>query len=173
MTSKVLEEWHICLLDSSFQRESFDCGNENLNEWIKKYAGQNHRTGVAKTYVATRNQQSREVLGYYSISSGEISSLSLPEKMRKKLPRFPLGTVRVVKLAVDKSVQGRGLGKDLLFHAFHISLEWSNAVGIVAITVDPIDDTAKSFYLKYGFHEFEDNRRSLYIPISTVANLFK
>ncbi|WP_442933093.1 GNAT family N-acetyltransferase [Microcoleus sp. herbarium7] len=62
----------------------------------------------------------------------------------------------VGKLAVDRSMQGRGLGKRLLRHALENALNLSQNMGIYAVRVDAIDEQAKEFYKKCGFLEYQD-----------------
>ena len=44
---------------------NFDCGNEELNEWLKKYARQAMASGSARTYIVCDDVQ---VVGYYSLT---------------------------------------------------------------------------------------------------------
>jgi predicted GNAT family N-acyltransferase len=166
-------EWIFCPIDGSFRREDFDCGNPELNEYLKKYAKQNDEKGIAKTFVAILQPGTKNVLGYYSTSMAEIKRESLPANYTKKLPRYPLPAMRIGKLAVDKSMQGRGLGKELLMQCFRGAVRMSSEIGIFLVTVDAIDEQAKAFYLKYGFTTLEDNDLSLFIPMKAVSSVVK
>lgn len=110
-------EWIFCPIDSSFQKDTFDCGVLELNEYLKQYARQNHKNGIAKTFVAIPKQENRTVAGYYSVSMSHIERESLPESQSKRLPRYPVPAMLVGKLAVDRSMQGKGLGEELLVAA--------------------------------------------------------
>ncbi|BAZ17126.1 acetyltransferase, GNAT family protein [Calothrix sp. NIES-4071] len=161
-------EWIFCPIDGSMRREEFDCGNLELNDYLKKYAKQNDEKGIAKTFVAVPQFGLKTVLGYYSTSMAEIKRESLPKSYTKKLPRYPLPAMRIGKLAVDKSMQGRGLGRELLMQCFRSAVKFSSEIGLFSITVDAIDEQAKAFYLKYNFIPFDDNELSLFIPMKTV-----
>lgn len=161
-------EWIFCPIDGSVSREDFNCGNLELNDYLKKYALADDEKGIAKTFVAVPQAGAKTVLGYYSTSMAEIKRESLPESYTKKLPRYPLPAMRIGKLAVDKSMQGRGLGRELLMQCFRSAVKFSSEIGLFLITVDAIDEQAKAFYLKYGFIAFEDNDLSLFIPMKTV-----
>ncbi|MEC4986611.1 MAG: GNAT family N-acetyltransferase [Oscillatoria sp. PMC 1068.18] len=160
-------------IDSSVRRDNFDCGVPALNDYLKKYARQNHVKNVAKTFVAIVDAESRQVVGYYSLSMGQIEFTSLPEQYRKGLPRYPLPAMRIGKLAVDLSMQGRGLGKALLVKCFLSAVSLSSEIGIFAITVDAINEQANEFYLKYGFVSLEGEAFSLFIPIRTVKSVIE
>ncbi|MGK7920833.1 MAG: hypothetical protein AB4080_12595 [Trichodesmium sp.] len=90
--------WIFLPLDGSVNRENFDCGNSDLNEYLKKYARQNHRKGIATTFIAIPNAENRNVIGYYSVSMAEIKRESLPETYRQGLPRYPLPAMKIGKL---------------------------------------------------------------------------
>ncbi len=109
----------ICSInDKRVIKDKFDCGISELNEYLKKYAKQNDKKGIAKTWVAILDgNNNRDILGYYAISMAELKQDSLPEDYRQKLPRYPLPVIKIGKLAVDKSRQGKRLGETLLINA--------------------------------------------------------
>lgn len=167
-----MTDWRVHLLDKSFNTDSFDCGVPQLNDYLQKYAKQNQKKNIAKTYVATSGDESKEVLGYYSASTGEIAIESLPESFQKGLPRYPIPVVRIGKLAVSLSMQGQGLGRELLIHALYTAFKLSQEIGIFAVVVDAIDDRAKYFYIKNGFIAFQNKAMSLFIPMNKIAEAF-
>lgn len=113
MASSSMMKWIFCPIDDKrVRRENFDCGVPELNEYLKKYARQNHKKGIAKTVVAIPEVGNGDVAGYYSIAVGEIKREFLPENYRRGLPRYPVPAMLVGKLAVDVSMQGSGLGKN-------------------------------------------------------------
>lgn len=159
-------EFH--LLDKSYDRASFDCGVLELNDFLKAKARQNQKAGFNKTFVAIQADDSdKRVLGFYSLSMGEVDLSLLPEELRKKLPRHPVPVARLGRLAVDVTTQGRGLGKLLLVDAMTKVLSASESVGVYALLVDAKDDTAKKFYQKYGFIAFKDEPMTLFLPLAS------
>jgi len=164
-------KWLFLPLDGSVDKDNFDCGVLELNEYLKKYARQNHRKGVATTFVAIANMENRNVVAYYSVSMAEIQRDLLPENYRRGLPGYPLPAMRIGKLAVNSSVQGQGVGKALLMECFKKAVSLSSEIGIFAITVDAFNDEAKAFYLKYGFIPLEGNLLSLFIPMRIVLTV--
>lgn len=153
-------------LNKSHGRQRFDCGEESLNVFLQNFARQNDEKGLGRTYVAVRPEQT-EILGYYTVSSGSLSFENVPEK----LPRYPIPTAHLGRLAVDRTQKGKGLGSLLLIDALtKISLV-SNELGIFAVEVYALNNSAKSFYLKYGFTELNDDPYHLYIPMKTVRQL--
>lgn len=167
-------KWIFCPIDDPrVKRENFDCGVPELNEYLQKYARQNHKKGIAKTVVAIPEAGNGEVVGYYSLSVGEIKREFLPEIYRRGLPHYPVPAILVGKLAVDVKMQGSGLGKKLLINSFIKSLRLSSEVGIFAVKVDAKNESAKTFYLKYGFIPLENDPLSLFIPIASIAKMLE
>ncbi len=166
-----MTEWRVCLLEKTFQTNSFDCGVPQLDDYLKKYAWQNQKRGVATTYVATSGED-KEVVGYYSASTGQINFESVPDVFKKGLPRYPIPIIRIGKLGVTLKAQNKGLGKELLTHALCKAVKLSQEIGIFAVTVDAIDEKAKQFYIKRGFKTFQDNDMSLFIVIQKIAEAF-
>ena len=62
-------------------------------------------------------ENSKEIAGYYCTSASSIEFANIPDSLNKKLPKYPAPVMLVGQLAVDKKMQGKGLGKVLLMHA--------------------------------------------------------
>ncbi len=153
-------------LDKSFKRDSFDCGSLELNNFLKTKARQNQSVGFNKTFVAIASgDKSKTVLGYYSLSMGEIDLTSLPSSSVMKLPKHPVPVAKMGRLAVDFSTKGKGLGKLLMVDAMKRVQTASQLIGVYALLVDAKDDSAKNFYLKYGFIPLIDEPMTLFIPL--------
>jgi GNAT superfamily N-acetyltransferase len=164
-------EWVIEPLDKSHERGAFACGNENLDTFIKTLAGQYERKRLGRTFVAVAQGEKR-VAGYYTSSAGALALDALPDRARKGLPRHPVPTVHLGRLAVDLSRQGLRLGEELLFHFLHQALDTSRKQGVFAVDVWATDAPARAFYLKYGFMPLEDSALHLYLPLKAVEQLF-
>ncbi len=163
-------KWAIQKLSARHDRSDFDCGTSPLNEFLARYAGQNQRLGVSQTYVAIQ-PNSTKVEGYYTISSGAVEFASVPDDVRKRLPRYPVPVAHLGRLAVDKAAKGKGLGRLLLLDAMERIVRAADSIGIHAIEVWAKDAEAKSFYAKYGFVSLLDDPFHLYISIQTIRKL--
>jgi GNAT superfamily N-acetyltransferase len=150
-------------------RKSFDCGSPELNEYLDRYARQNHETGGAKTFVATPLKEPTRVLGYYSISPGELEFARVPAQLTKKLGRYDVPVFRLGRLAVDLSVQGRGIGGDLLLAAGARALAVATEVGGIALTIDAKDAQAAHWYGRFGAMQLLDDRLKLILPLRIIA----
>ena len=162
--------WQIERFDKSRHvRSGFDCGKLTFTDFIQKFASQYEKRNVGRTYVAVRPGET-QVLGYYTLATGELQLDDLPETASKNLPRHPVPVVLLARLAVDATVQGQGLGAALLRDAIQRVLQVSEQVGIHAIIVDAIDDDAVRFYSKYGFIALPEQQLKLFLPLATAAN---
>ena len=101
-----------------------------------------------------------------------MSFAHLPAKISKKMPKHPIPVILLARLAVDRTMQGKGLGRGLLMDALHRALEVSQSLGVYAVEVDALDQNAKSFYEKYGFAPLPDQELHLYLPMTTIEKTF-
>lgn len=152
-------------------RDSFCCGDESLDAFFCTCAGQYERRHLGRTYVAI-DPDATCVLGFYTISAGSLGCDLLPRSLAKKLPKHPLPTVHIGRLAVDQSAQGKGIGEALLMHALHTALELSSQLGVCLVDVRALHEKAADFYRKYGFLPLEDHPLHLFLPMATVQTLF-
>lgn len=162
--------WMIRRLEKSHDRTNFECGQPLLDEWLKDRASQFDRRDLSRTFVATRPELVA-VLGYYAISTHRVVYEVLPTAEAKGLPRLAVPVLLIGKLAVDRRVQGQGLGALLLVDALRRALQISEQVGIRAVEVDAIDDAARKFYMKFGFRSLLDDPRHLFLTISEIRKL--
>jgi GNAT superfamily N-acetyltransferase len=163
-------EWHEQPIDRHHDRKTFDCGSPALNEYLDRYARQNHESGGAKTFVAVPPTEPSRVLGYYSISPGAIEFARVPAQLTKKLGRYEVPVFRLGRLAIDLSVQGRGLGSDLLLAAGIRALAVAAEVGGIALAIDAKDSKAARWYERFGAMRLLDDPLKLILPLATIAD---
>ena len=168
----------ICPIDSlgvtrsSIKKIQFDCGNQELNDYLKKYSIINDRYGVAKVFVSVP-QGSKTILGYYTSSASVISTEAIPDELRGNFPK-ETPALLIGRIAVDKSMQNKGIGKRLLRHALEYAIDISQKTGIYAVRVDAKDEEGKEYYRdKFGFIEFKDASLSLFLPLATIKEAQK
>lgn len=142
--------WREEALTRLHDRTGFDCGVPALNEYLRRYARQNHDSGGAKTFVAVAPEASVIILGYYTISPAAIAFTKAPPTITRKLGRYEVPVFRLGRLAVSRDVQGRGLGGDLLLAAGQRSLAVAQEVGGVALAIDAKDQRAAAWYERFG-----------------------
>jgi GNAT superfamily N-acetyltransferase len=154
-------------------RKNFDCGAPALNEYLDRFARQNHESGGAKSFVAVTDNEPTRALGYYSISPGAIQFAATPAKLTKKLARYDVPVFRLGRLAVDLSAQGRGLGAELLLAAGERAIAVADKVGGVALAIDAKDERAAGWYQRFGAMSLLDDPLKLVLPLDVIAMAVK
>ena len=151
-------------------REDFNSGTPELDRYLKQYASQDVRRNLAALFVAVKDDTAK-VLGYYTLSSASVNMLIVPEPSQKKLSKYrEVPAIRLGRLAVDRNVQGQGLGARLLANA--VIRSTSNVSAWALMVVDAKDGTACSFYRRFGFESLKDNAKHLYAPRKDLELLF-
>ncbi len=161
--------WRETAIGKQHDRRRFDCGVEALNDYLVRFARQNHESGGAKTFLATAADEPNRVLGYYTVSPGAVAFASVPPRLARGLGRYEVPVFRLGRLAVDRSAQGQGLGADLLLAAGERCLAVAAEVGGVAIAIDAKDDAAARWYLRFGALRLLDEPLRLVLPLDTIA----
>lgn len=160
--------WREETLTRHHDRATFDCGVPALNEYLRRYARQNHESGGAKTFVAVALEAPTIVLGYYTISPGAIAFAKAPATITRKLGRYDVPVFRLGRLAVSCAVQGRGLGGELLLAAGERALAVAQEVGGVALAIDAKDERAAAWYERFGALRLLDDPLKLVLPLDTI-----
>jgi GNAT superfamily N-acetyltransferase len=163
-------DWREEPIGRHHDRKGFDCGSDELNEYLDRYARQNHESGGAKTFVAVSPTEQVRVLGFYSISPGAIEFARVPAKLTKKLGRYDVPVFRLGRLAVDRSMQGQGLGGDLLLAAGERALAVAAEVGGVALAIDAKDHKAARWYERFGALALLDDPLRLILPLAVIGD---
>lgn len=159
-------------------RESFECGEKELNIFIKTQASKHMQVGISKTMVLV--DKSIEINGknticaFYTIAPTSIKRDTLPSNLAKKLPHYPIPVFLIAQLAINQKYQGKGLGKVTLIKALEYLWQVNSQMAAYAIVVDCLNENVKKFYEKYDFKVLEEhnNKTRMYIPMRVVNNLF-
>jgi hypothetical protein len=152
-------------------RESFSCGSQALDLYLKRQASQDVEKRAAVVYVAVFNLPT--IAGFYTLSQFSVELVNLPETTAKRLARYPFVSATLIgRLAIASSLQGRGLGKSLLFDALWRSLEQSRFLASTGVVVDAKDENAETFYQRYGFTSILNVKRRLFLPMRTIEQMF-
>jgi GNAT superfamily N-acetyltransferase len=160
--------WHEEPIEKRHNRDAFDCGEEALNDFLRRYARKSHELGGAKTFLAISDADNKSILGYYSLCPASIEYARTPEVLRRGLARYDVPAFRLARLAVDLSAQGHGLGGQLLLAAGRRCLLASAQVGGVALVIDAKNDRAAAWYSSYGAIPLLDAPLTLMLPLSTI-----
>ena len=148
--------------------EGFDCGREELNRYLLRYAWTNQQAGAAQTYVGLVGNS---VVGYHTLAVGHISREEAPERLTKGLARHPVPIMLLARLAVDGRWQGHGVGKALLKDAMQRTLQAADIAGIRALAVHAKDEDARSFYQRFDFIPSPTDPMHLFVLLKDVRRI--
>lgn len=159
--------WHEEPIEKRHDRAAFDCGDADLNIFLMRHARQSHEKGGAKTFLAI-DDGSKKILGFYSLSPASIACERTPDLIKKGLARYEVPVFRQGRLAVDLSVQGQGLGGQLLLAAGRRCLRVAAEAGGVALLIDAKNEGVADWYASYGAVPLQDAPLSLLLPFKTI-----
>ena len=155
-------------LTRNHNRAAFDCGNNELNRYLRNTARQHIEKGISRAFVLVEDSNPTDILGFFTLASCEILVEKLPRKYAKKyLSRAP--AANLARLAVKKNLQRKGLGTQMMVNAIERILRVSEHLGIIGFFVDAKNDEARTFYEQFGFIPLPDNPLELFLPLATLS----
>jgi GNAT superfamily N-acetyltransferase len=154
-----------CPLQDRHDVNSFDCGIDELNSYLQRYARQTQKREGTRTYVVLDGNQ---VIAYYTIVFGGIAWIDAPDYVRKGLGKYQIPIMIIARLAVDSTWAGKGLGNSLLLDALKRVVAASEIAGLRAVVVDAKNNTAKQFYEKRGFRSWPIDSKRLFITMTEL-----
>ena len=158
-------------LGKDHERKAFDCGEPSLNQYLHHYASQDIRRRINRVFVASTPDTPQQVISYYSLSAGSLAAIDLPEKFRRRLPRYPVPVVLLGRLAVSISHQGKGFGAILLADALQRIAQASQVMAVYAVVVDALNERTVEFYRQFGFIPLPSQPLKLFLPLDSVISL--
>jgi GNAT superfamily N-acetyltransferase len=155
-------------LEPRHEVDRFECGREQLDRWLRAYAGQGQRHDTARTFVVCR-LGTVEVAGYYTLVASQVEHGEATGGVRRGASRhFPIPVCLIARLAVDRSEQGAGLGRSLLLDALRRTDHASRSVAMRAVLVHALDERAAAFYARFGFKPASAEPLRLMVPLEAV-----
>ena len=145
--------------------ESFECGNDELNDWLELHARTATGRGT-RTYVIVDDDGA--VVGYFAVAPHTVDREQLSRSQGRGAPR-QIPAVLLAKLALDRRLHGQRLGSELLVVALRTIVEAARRVGGRFVVVDDIDEAAVRFYEHHEFVGIPDNPSRLVRKLSTIA----
>jgi len=152
-------------------RNAFDCGDAALNDYLKRQASQHLKRGVCTIYVLINEAVPARILGFYTLSNSQITRADIDEPTARRLPRHPIPTITLGRMAVHLEEQGKGHGAILLVDAIKRCCLVSQEVGVYAIVVDAKNAKVRAFYEHYGFTRLPRHPLRLILPMGTAVQL--
>jgi len=148
--------------------EDFDCGREPLNRYLARYAWQNQQADAAQTYVGLVGDA---VVGYHTLTVGEVTHDEAPARLTKGLARYPVPIMLLARMAVDRRWQGQGVGKALLRDALERTLQAAHIAGIRAFAVHAKDEQARTFYERFDLVPSPTDPLHLFLLLKDIRRI--
>jgi GNAT superfamily N-acetyltransferase len=152
-------------LRSDHPISAFDCGQDDLNNWLQKYALTNQGANGARTYVGLAGGV---VVGYYSLAVGQVEYEAAAIRLQKGLARHPIPVMLLARLAVHKDWQRQGVGQALLRDAILRTVDASEIAGIRALVVHAKDEAARRYYEHFDFAPSPTDPFHLYALVKDI-----
>ena len=159
------------LLTEAHDSSSFDSGEPVLDDWLRRHAWDNLLVAASRIYVVCPKGSER-IVGYFALSMGQIlaqeATGSMRRNMSKQIPAILLG-----RLAIDRALQGTGLGRALLADAIRRSQRAASEVSARLVIVHAISPAAEGFYFHHGFTRLPVETPTLALDLVKIENLGK
>ena len=126
---------------------AFACGVDSLDNWLRQRALRNQASGASRTFVVC---DGKRVLAYYALASSAVSAEGATARLRRNMPD-PIPVVVLGRLAIDRSLQGSGIGRALVRDACLRVIAAADAIGIRGMIVHALSENARAFYERVGF----------------------
>ncbi len=163
-----LPSWHEEAIAKKHDRKAFDCGDAHLNDFLQRYARQSHDLGAAKTILAIDDADGKTILGFYSLAPASLTYERTPKTIRRGLAQHDVPGFRLARIATHISLQGQGLGGQLIVAAGRRCLRAAAEIGGVILIIDAKNDRAAKWYAGYGAVPLLDSPLTLVMALASI-----
>ncbi len=164
-----MTDLRIAALGRDHTLDRLDSGAPELDEWLRRFARMADTAGTARTYVLL---DGKRALGYYALTPASVDRRELPERHARGVPAYPIGVILLARLAIDRSLQGKGYGRALVTDAALRTLQATEIVGARAMLVHARDESAAGFYERLGFVRSPTDQLHLMVLIKDLRRTF-
>ncbi len=162
-------DFEILPFNKGYRRDKFDCGNDELNDWLRTRAGQQERRHNTRTFLAIRDGR---IIAYYASTTYQLDIDEAAAAFGSGSRRYPMPAILLARLAVDRASSGHNVGRRLVLHFLREMARLSHSVGFEVVLVHAIDRDAASFYARCGFLPFADHPDKLFITTRDLRRTF-
>jgi GNAT superfamily N-acetyltransferase len=165
----ILPQWHEAPISKALDRQAFDCGDDQMNDFLRRYARQSHEQNASKTFCAVDSATPHRILGFYTIAPSAVAYGEAPAAIAKGLAQHDIPGFKLARLATDLSVAGQGLGGRLLAAAALRCLRVASQSGGLLLIIDAKAERSANWYISYGATPLRDKPLTLVMPLATFA----
>lgn len=149
-------------------RAAFSCGEPRVDNYLKTTVAGHQDLDTTRCFVACLDQ-SIEIMGFYSMNAHGIDTGSLPDAIRKKLPRYDqIPAIYLSVVGVHDGLQGSGIGSYLMADAFQRSVDVADRIGAAFIVLDALNERAGKLYRRLGFSDLPGHEPRMIIGLRQV-----
>ena len=158
-------------LEADHDTSGFESGDVELDRWLTKSARDSDGRNITRTWVLRRDDRvaGYHVAGYYAVAPCTLDRGGLTQRQARGLP-MQMPAYLIAKLALDRRLQGQGLGSHLLMSALERIAAGGADLGGRYAVVDAINDRATSFYLHHGFEPLSGATGRLLLPVKDIRD---
>ena len=156
-TSEALGEHH--------DTTRFDSGNEDLDRWLRDHAQHAGAMNTGRTFVWHSGDE--VVVAYFTLAAHLVARESVTKRTGRSSPHV-IPAILLARLAVDRSLQGQGLGAELLWDALSRAVAANRQAAARLVVVDAIDERAAYFYEHFGFEPIPGSPTRLVQKMSSI-----
>jgi GNAT superfamily N-acetyltransferase len=164
-----LPPWRETPISKALDRQAFDCGDAQMNDFLRRYARQSHDQNASKTFCAVDNAAPTKILGFYTITPSAVAHDDVPAAMVKGLAQHEVSGFKLARLATDLAAAGQGLGGQLLAAAALRCLRIAAEGGGLLLIIDAKGERAADWYASYGAERLQSKPLTLVMPLATFA----
>lgn len=153
-----------------YQQKKFDCGNKIINKFVHSSLKKQVSQHFSLAYILLDTENNERFSAFYTLTSFKLLASELEKLSKGSLPR-DIPCVRLVMLGVNSSLQGQGIGREMMSDAFHRVHRASKEIGTYGLYLDA-DSNATDFYLSLGFTRLDNGGQSdiakMFLSINTI-----
>lgn len=143
-------------LDEGQTLAGFRCGNDIVDNWAEKHAAMAKKRGAAVVYVT---YYEGKAAGFYTLSTHSVTRSEVDGGWFARNTPESIPAVLLGMLGADEAFKGMGLGAHLLADAIRNASKVAQIAGAKALIVEPADESAVSFYERFGFSHLPGTNR--------------
>lgn len=132
-----------------YDLSNFNSGEPGIDSWLRESALTASARDYSRTYVWHSGDDL--VVAFFTLSAFAITSEELPKNRargeQRGIPALLLG-----KLALDESIQGKGLSRILIADAVTEAVKASQYAAARYLVVDALNPSLVGLYERFGFH---------------------
>ncbi|MFY9225527.1 MAG: GNAT family N-acetyltransferase [Blastocatellia bacterium] len=156
-------------ISKTHNRKLFDCGDEDVTNFLLQKALQDQEKNLSRTMVLINEViDPKRIIGYHTLIFAQVNQEHIPND--KPTIKRPIPVILLGQLGIDKTFQKKGYGELLLMDAQARVDEISRKVGIRAMILDARNESLAKWYEKYDFIRFPNELR-MFKSISLIRKL--